>query len=74
MMRFGMEKHDEYMDLLKKYSSFLKSTIRKTEFLLIFHIYLFSIPIFQGLREEVLSKFIDVIDEVKNIPIFKIDF
>ncbi|RNA16086.1 cGMP-dependent kinase 1-like [Brachionus plicatilis] len=39
MMRSGMEKHEEYMDLLK------------------------NIPTFQGIREDIISKLIDKVDE-----------
>jgi cGMP-dependent protein kinase len=61
MVRFGMEKQHEYMELLKQYASQSFDEI----FLLLNKIsFLCSIPTFQGFKEDILIKFVDIIDEV----------
>ncbi len=45
MMQFGIEKHDEYMEILR------------------------NLPSFNDVDEDVLTKFVDVIDEVIIIEI-----
>lgn len=59
MMRAGMQKQSEHLELMKKYRQ--NSIIIIIFLLLIFD---FSIKSFEQLREDVLSKIADTLDEI----------
>ncbi len=59
MMRAGIQKQTDHLDLMKKYDKFKNQIFANWNF-----VFCFSIKSFENLREDILSKIADTLDEV----------